>query len=114
MTWALRIWDEAARDIRVLDRGVQVRVNAKVSQILAYPRVEHPLSGELAGCYSVRVADKYRIVFRLILGTGELEVIAVGKRENLKVYRIAAERIANRVVEAEQHDDPENRTAEPN
>lgn len=114
MTWVLRLWREASGDINSLDKPVRLRAQEQLRRLCVHPKTNHALSGALAGCYSVEVARRYRIVFRLILGSGELQVIAVGKRENLEVYRIAAERVANYALEAEQHDDPENRTAEPN
>lgn len=63
------------------------------------------LSGSLAGCYEHHVANQYRIVYRIQEQIITVQIIAIGKRENLEVYRVATERVANQ---------PENRTAEPN
>ena len=114
MTWELCLWNQVIDDLKSLDKGIRQRVEERLRRLRSAPRMDHGLSGELAGCYSVEVARRYRIVYSLNQSLKEIEVIAVGKRENLEVYRVAVERKANRDLETLRQEDPEIRTAEPN
>ena len=62
-----------------------------------------PLLGELAGCYSLRVAaQRYRVIYTIVDDRMIVLVVAVGIRkagERRDLYEIARRLIRNRLVE---------------
>ena len=99
----------ARRDIVRLDKPIRERVSRQIDRLGSNPlTLGKSLSGNLANCREVHVAHRYRIVYTVAETEITVLVIAVGKRENLEVYRTAAERLANLSSSAEI------RTAEPN
>ena len=104
--YILDLEGEALDDMRRLDPAMRRRVVQVLDRILVNPTAgAKRLGGSLAECYEHHVANQYRIVYQIHEKVVTIQVIAIGKRENLEVYRIATERVANL---------PENRTAEPN
>ena len=104
--YILDLEDEALDDMRRLDPVMRRRVVQVLDRILTNPTAGGKrLRGSLANCFEHHVANQYRIVYRIKEQIITVQIIAIGKRENLEVYRVATERVANQ---------PENRTAEPN
>lgn len=95
MNWAIAMHPDTKRDIKQLDKDAARRVAIVIDRLANNPRRDHPLTGDLAGCHSVEAAHRYRIVYRLENYEIKVLVIAIGKRENLEVYRLARERLAN-------------------
>ena len=92
------------KDLNRLDKPIRERALSLLRRLSSESRfLGKPLAGNLVNCREVHLAHRYRIVYTLLDDEVLVLVVAVGKRENLLVYREAAERLANL-----------NRTAEPN
>lgn len=103
--FVLLLAPDAQRDWASLDGSLFRPVSAAILKLGVSPDMRHRLTGPLSDCYSIEIAHRYRLVFEVDLEKSIVTVLAIGRRENLEVYRVATERVAN---------SPENRTAEPN
>ncbi|RLC12030.1 MAG: addiction module toxin RelE [Deltaproteobacteria bacterium] len=97
MTYEIRYHPEVYADLKSLDKGVRSRVLKKIGQLAEKPLLGKPL-GNKAGLdltgYRKLYVDKRRI--RIVYTVEDkllcVMVVAVGKRENLKIYKIAGQR----------------------
>lgn len=96
MTYTVKLTSRAQDDYRKLDRSQQYHIDR------SFERLEHfgmqagqPLRGKLAGCRKLKHKKLgLRVIFRQTeQGIEIIEVIAIGKREDKKVYRTAEKRI---------------------
>ena len=89
-------------DIR--DRRIRRQILTRLHALQQHPKsIGKPLTGELAGCYSLRVAaQRYRVIYTAADDTLIVLVIAIGIRkagERRDLYEIARRLIRNRLVE---------------
>jgi len=95
-TWKVELIPEAHADFNKLDGSVKKRVLKQLVKLERNPKYGDPL-GNKAGInldgYSKLYADKRRI--RIIYEEIDhvIKVIAIDKREDMEVYRIALKRI---------------------
>jgi len=95
-TWKVELIQEAQNDFNSLDGSVKKRVLKQLVKLEQNPNYDDPL-GNKAGInldgYFKLYADNKRI--RIIYEKLEniIKVIAIDKREDLEVYRIALKRI---------------------
>jgi mRNA interferase RelE/StbE len=95
-TWKVELVPEAQKDFNSLDGSVRKRVLKQLVKLEQNPNCGDPL-GNKAGInlegYFKLYADKKRI--RIIYEEVEhiIKVIAIDKREDMEVYRIAMKRI---------------------
>lgn len=96
----VRLFPRARKDLLQLDKAQAVKVIKAIRKIAQAPtRFGAPLENQdgrpLAGFRKIYVDDKrIRVIWRVV-NTNEVEivvVIAVGKRDHLAVYEMAAER----------------------
>lgn len=73
---------EAAKAIRRLPKRVQAAVVAALSALESDPRAGKPLTGELAGVWSLRRGD-YRVLYRIDDRARRVEVARVGHRRDV-------------------------------
>jgi len=78
-------------DIPKLDEKIKDIIERKIDKLTEEPTLGTPLRGKLAGCYRLKVS-KYRIVYKIYDEKLIILVIAIGKRENLFVYKTAEKR----------------------
>ncbi|CAI3959543.1 mRNA-degrading endonuclease RelE [Commensalibacter communis] len=88
---ALKEWDK-------LDKTIQTLFKKKLKQLQNNPHIESArLHRDLANCYKIKLRSSgYRLVYQVIDGEIIILVIAVGKRENKKVYGTANTRLNNK------------------
>jgi len=89
---------DAAQDFRALDHSVKEQVARQLRKLETSPQLGEHLGrkGELdlTGYHKLYAAKRaIRIVYRILEVEVVVEVIAIGKREDLAVYREAARRI---------------------
>lgn len=89
-------------DIR--DRRIHRQILTRLHALQQHPKsVGKPLIGELAGCYSLRVAaQRYRVIYTIADDTLVVLVVAVGIRasgQRRDIYEIAKRLIRNRLAE---------------
>ena len=88
----------------IRDRRIRQQIIARLHPLQQHPKsIGKPLLGELAGCYSLRVAaQRYRVIYTIADDTLVVLVIAIGIREagqRRDIYDIARRLIRNRLVE---------------
>ncbi len=100
MLYAIRYHPQVTDDLRRLDKGVRDKVFKKIAQLAHAPESGN-LLGNKAGLdlsgYRKLYADnrRIRVVYRIEKETICVLILAVGKRENLEIYRLARERLDN-------------------
>ena len=96
LTWKVELIPEAQTDFNRLDGSVKKRILKQLVKLEQNPKYGDPL-GNKAGInlegYFKLYADKKRI--RIIYEEIDhiIKIIAIDKRENMEVYRIALKRI---------------------
>jgi len=96
LTWKVELIPEAQADFNRLDGSVKKRILKQLVKLEHNPKYGDPL-GNKAGInlegYFKLYADKKRI--RIIYEAIDhiIKIIAIDKRENIEVYRIALKRI---------------------
>ena len=96
LTWKVELIPEAQTDFNRLDGSVKKRILKQLVKLEQNPKYGDPL-GNKAGInlegYFKLYADKKRI--RIIYEEVDhiIKIIAIDKRENMEVYRIALKRI---------------------
>ena len=84
-------------DMKKLNRSIQIQVLKKLKQLALSPELDKPLGNKnglnLTGLRKVYVAKKQvRIVYEIIDDLLVVKVIAIGKREEMQVYKEAEKR----------------------
>lgn len=96
--YSLNFWDDARKDIKALDGTQLVFVKKGLKRIKQYGiSCGQPLHGKLEG---YRKLKNRKMGLRIIFGQNPqshqidiIDIVAIGKREKLEVYQLAAERI---------------------
>ena len=92
--------EEAKKEYKKLDGSVKKLVNVALKKLeVRADTLGEELSNmngiHLAGCRKIKFKQAgIRIVYRIVNGRTEIvEIITIGKRDDLEVYRIAAKRL---------------------
>ena len=94
MNYELEFNISADKEWRKLDNSIREIFKKKLSERLLMPRVESSRLSGLSDCYKIKLRDSgFRLVYQVIDNRLVIVVIAVGKRENSLVYRLADERV---------------------
>lgn len=98
MTVVFRIefTDDALKDWQKLDNSIKSELMKNLHPRLENPAIESSrLKGVLGDCYKVKApVTGYRLVYRIVDDVLVILVVAVGKRERSKVYKLAAKRMS--------------------
>lgn len=99
MAYSLRWKAEAEGEFDSLDRAVQQQAFAQLKKLVNSPELGQPLGNkmgfDLTGYRKLYFFQKkYRIVYAIDQKSNEVIIFAIGKREDLKVYRDLARRLA--------------------
>jgi len=95
-TWKVELVPEAQADFKRLDGSVKKKVLKQLIKLEKNPDYGNPLGNKaginLEGCFKLYADDKrIRIIYEKI--DNIIKVIAIDKREDMEVYRIALKRI---------------------
>lgn len=98
MPYKVSLTPDAARDFRNLDQSVKEQVAKQLRKLETAPQLGEHLGRrgglDLTGYYKLYAARKaIRIVYRILETEVIVEVVAIGKREDLAVYREAVKRL---------------------
>ena len=90
-------YDEAKKDLSKLNKSIQDLFVKKLAQIIRNPEIGKDLGHKnnlnLAGLKKVYFDNKrYRIVYEIKEQEIIIHIIAIGKRDNMKVYKEASQR----------------------
>ncbi len=99
MAYNVIFTEDAEKDLKKLDRSIQVQVMKKAVALSENPFLGNPLGNkfglDLTGYYKLYMAKKvYRIVYRLIGEQIEVvEIVGIGKRDKEEIYRLVLKRL---------------------
>ncbi len=94
MSYSLEFRESALKEWRKLDGGIREQFKKKLAERLERPRVEAARLSGMPDCYKIKLRNAgYRLVYQVDDNRIVVIVVAVGKRENLAVYRVARERV---------------------
>ena len=98
MTYKILFHPDAAKEIAGLDNRVRLLVLKQIKKLSLTPGLGNELGNkrgiDLSG-YRKLYADKkkIRIVYKIVAEKVLVQIIAVGKREDMKVYKKTAKRL---------------------
>jgi len=94
MSYSLEFKESALREWHKLDGGIRAQFKKKLTERLERPRVESAQLSGIADCYKIKLKNAgYRLVYQVDDIRIVVIVVAVGKRENFSVYRMASKRV---------------------
>ena len=94
MSYELEFKESALKEWHKLDNSIRELFKKRLAERLLVPRVESARLSGMPDCYKIKLRDiGYRLVYQVHDTLVIVEVIAVGKRENNLVYRLAKDRI---------------------
>jgi mRNA interferase RelE/StbE len=94
MSYSLEFVESALKEWRKLALPIRDQFKKKLAERLEHPRVPSARLHNLPDCYKIKLRTAgYRLVYQVNDKVVVVTVIAVGKRDKLKVYRAASERI---------------------
>jgi len=94
MSYSIEFKETALKEWKKLDGGIREQFKKKLTERLERPRVESARLSGMADCYKIKLKTAgYRLVYQVDDNRIVVIVVAVGKRENLAVYRVAGKRV---------------------
>ncbi len=98
MIYEIRIHPKAAEEIDKLDNSLKIPVLKQIKKLSRHPELGLPLGNkqglDLSGYRKLYAENKrIRIVYKIFEEKIIVRIVAVGKREDMKVYKEAAVRI---------------------
>ncbi len=98
LTYKIDLFPEVKDDIAALDNSSRILVFKQLRKIQKSPELGELLGNkagyELSGCRKMYADNKrIRIVYRIIEDKIIVEVIAIGERDDMAVYKTAADRL---------------------
>ena len=96
MRYRLRFHELALKEWRKLNAELREQFKKKLSERLDKPRIPAAALSGMQDCYKIKLrAAGYRLVYRVEDDIVYVTVIAIGKREHLKVYANTHRRISS-------------------
>jgi mRNA interferase RelE/StbE len=95
-TWTVKLTDDAKADFKRLDGREKAIVAKKLMNLERDPRIGKPLGNkmgmDLTGYFKLYLEGRR---LRIVYGIQQeiIKVIAIGKRDEMKVYKLAMQRI---------------------
>ena len=116
MRYSVILTADAADDFRHLDGSQRISVAKQLRKLETAPLLGEHLGNRaglnLTGYYKLYAAQKsIRIVYRIIEQKVVVEVVAIGKREDMSVYKTSLKRIRSQSLPrtSTKRDDPRDR-----
>ncbi len=94
MTYKLRFQELAWAEWEKLDATIRERFKSKLQERLQNPRVPTAALSGMPNCYKIKLRSLgYRLIYKVEDNIVSVSVIAIGKREKDKVYKLAKSRL---------------------
>ena len=94
MTYKLRFQELALAEWEKLDATIRERFKSKLQERLQNPRVPMAAFSGMPNCYKIKLRSLgYRLIYKVEDDIIFVSVIAIGKREKDKVYKLAKSRL---------------------
>ncbi len=100
MRYRIKYHPQVCNDLRILDKSICDKVLKKIGQLAEKPYIGH-LLGNKAGIdlsgYRKLYVDKQRIriVYRIDEAMSVVMIVAIGKRDDLHIYKLAGQRLSS-------------------
>ena len=95
-TWKIKFTEESRGDFKKLDGSQKILVGKRLIKLERDPSIGKPLGDkmgmDLSGYYKL-YTDKKRLRIVYSIEGDAVNVVAIGEREGMDVYRLAASRI---------------------
>ena len=96
MSYSLEFKESALKEWKKLDNTIREQFKKKLAERLVRPSVASARLSGMTDCYKIKLKNAgYRLIYQVNDEHIVVIVVAVGKRENLAVYRSAGERLKN-------------------
>jgi mRNA interferase RelE/StbE len=94
MNYSLEFKESALKEWHKLDKSIREQFKKRLAERLQEPRIESARLSGMLDCYKIKLRSAgFRLVYQVFDDYVLVVVIAVGKRENNLVYRLAKERL---------------------
>jgi mRNA interferase RelE/StbE len=94
MNYSLEFKESALKEWHKLDKSIREQFKKRLAERLQEPRIESARLSDMPDCYKIKLRSAgFRLVYQVFDDCVLVVVIAVGKRENSLVYRLAKERL---------------------
>ena len=94
MPYSLQFHKDALKEWKKLDSTVREQFKKALRKRLEEPHVQSAALSGMPSCYKIKLRSSgYRLVYKVDDGVVTVFVIAVGKREGLRVYDTASRRM---------------------
>jgi len=94
MNYSLEFKESALKEWHKLDKSIREQFKKRLAERLREPRIESARLSGMPDCYKIKLRSAgFRLVYQVFEDRVVVVVIAVGKRENNLVYRLAKERL---------------------
>jgi mRNA interferase RelE/StbE len=94
MSYSLEFKETALKEWKKLDGGIREQFKKKLAERVERPCIESARLSGMPDCYKIKLKNAgYRLVYQVDDNRIIVIVVAVGKRENLSVYRVAGKRM---------------------
>ena len=94
MSYSLEFKESALKEWQKLDGTIREQFKKKLAERLERPRVPAAKLSGMPDCYKIKLKNAgYRLVYQVDDHHSVVIVVAVGRRDNLAVYRTAGERL---------------------
>ncbi|EBM5322450.1 type II toxin-antitoxin system RelE/ParE family toxin [Salmonella enterica] len=95
MTFNVEFDERAFKEWNKLEKTIREQFKKKLKKLQQNPYVESArLHGDLTGCFKIKLrASGFRLIYKVIDDEIVIWVVAVGKREDEKVYETARKRL---------------------
>ena len=94
MSYSLEFKESALKEWRKLDATIREQFKKKLAERLVRPRIASARLSGMPDCFKIKLKNAgYRLVYQVDDKHIVVIVVAVGKRENLAVYRSARDRL---------------------
>lgn len=94
MSYSLEFLPSALKEWKKLGADVRAQFQKKLRERMAIPHVPAAKLSALPCCYKIKLKSAgYRLVYRVDDDRLVVQVVAIGRRERSRVYKIAAGRV---------------------
>jgi mRNA interferase RelE/StbE len=94
MSYSLEFKESALKEWHKLDKSIREQFKKRLAERLREPRIESARLSGMPDCYKIKLRSAgFRLVYQVFDDCVLVVVIAVGKRENNLVYRLAKKRL---------------------